>query len=299
MDQSISIMAPLGSPLIIHFHPSLWAEPVGFPTADQAPIFVIANTLVVADKHVTAPMNYNLRVVETRLAAALLSKHLKVKEARTLRELQDLYLNGQDFINNEQNVLRSLICLIESGLKKDPYTREEAAAALGITVPELESNYIQPIIISAAGFELYKRAKHVLSEAVRVFQFRDVCLQKPPYAGSLLCDLGTLMNDSQTSCRDLYNCSCPEIDDLTSIARKAGAYGSRLTGAGWGGCTVSLVAENDVERFIEKIKEEYYYKRWPEWRGNDEAERKMEDYVFASKPGGGAAVILIEDDLGR
>ena len=61
------------------------------------------------------------------------------------------------------------------------------------------------------------------------------------------------MDESQASCRDLYQCSCPELDALVAVNKGAGAIGSRLTGAGWGGCTVSLVREGDVAGFIEKV----------------------------------------------
>ena len=68
---------------------------------------------------------------------------------------------------------------------------------------------------------------HVFSEAQRVYDFKDACLLTPLKAFK---KLGELMNDSHESCRDMYDCSCVELDDLTEVCRKSGAYGSRLTG---------------------------------------------------------------------
>lgn len=51
------------------------------------------------------------------------------------------------------------------------------------------------------------------------------------------------MNESQDSCRDVYECSCPEIDKLVNISRRI-SLGSRLTGAGWGGSTVRTICAN-------------------------------------------------------
>ncbi|KAI8807283.1 ribosomal protein S5 domain 2-type protein [Cladochytrium replicatum] len=312
MDQSISVMANSGNALLIHFYPALSADPIRFPVPpsdpSNTPVFVIANTLVVADKHKTAPTNYNLRVVETRLASALLAKHLGISDLPigssdvfTLRMVQDRFVEKEieaghlaaeyrDVTGKEQTVLAKLEAVVDAALHKEDYTLEEIAGILGISVDAIKEKYIGKIVIKADAFKLWKRAKHVFSESRRVFAFRDVCELKAPYSGNLLKDLGALMTESQDSCRDFFECSCPEIDELTTLARSLpGCYGSRLTGAGWGGCTVSLVAESHVDEFVKAVTEQYLFAKYQNLKDADAA--TLGDIVFASKPASGAMVV--------
>ena len=73
--------------------------------------------------------------------------------------------------------------------------------------------------------------------------------------------LGELMNKSHMSCNVLYDCSSDQLNELTAMARSAGALGSRLTGAGWGGCCVSLVRKSELNTFIDKVMEFYTRER--------------------------------------
>lgn len=69
--------------------------------------------------------------------------------------------------------------------------------------------------------------------------------------------------------------------------RKSGAVGSRLTGAGWGGCAVSMVPSEKVEPFLQAVRESYFLP--------DPRRAAMENQsLFVSKPGGGAAIVLEE-----
>eukprot|EP00955_Chlamydomonas_euryale_P110762 366021-Chlamydomonas_euryale.AAC.1 len=102
-----------------------------------------------------------------------------------------------------------------------------------------------------------------------------------------LSKLGALMNASHDSCAKLYDCTCPELEQLTTAGRAAGAFGARLTGAGWGGCAVFLVKEDAVNRFLEALTESYYT---PEkTQGRD-----MRNVLFASRPSAGAAVLKLK-----
>ncbi|ULO06071.1 galactokinase [Paenibacillus sp. 19GGS1-52] len=96
------------------------------------------------------------------------------------------------------------------------------------------------------------RARHVVEENQRVLDSVEVLKKND------LVQFGKYMNDSHASLRDLYEVSCVELDIMVEEAQRIpGTLGSRMTGAGFGGCTVSLVHEDDVERFIREVGEAY------------------------------------------
>ena len=93
-------------------------------------------------------------------------------------------------------------------------------------------------------------------------------------------------------CRDSYQCSCPELDALTGLAKQAGAIGSRLTGAGWGGCTVSMIPQALTDTFIKQLKEQYFAQCIKDGKvGAD----NLDEVIFASKPASGGAVLKLKD----
>jgi galactokinase len=103
--------------------------------------------------------------------------------------------------------------------------------------------------------EVGKRAEHVIKEIARVHSaVRALELGETR-------SFGALMFAGHASLRDLYEVSTPELDLLVETARGiSGCIGARLTGAGFGGCTVNLVEEGNAEQFIEKLKNGYQNK---------------------------------------
>jgi galactokinase len=99
---------------------------------------------------------------------------------------------------------------------------------------------------------VYRRARHVVTENERTLRAVDAL------RGNDLRRFGQLMNESHDSLRDDYEVSSAALDTLVNAARAVeGCLGSRLTGAGFGGCTVSLVRANRVDQFSSKVGEAY------------------------------------------
>jgi galactokinase len=102
------------------------------------------------------------------------------------------------------------------------------------------------------GPEVYRRCRHVVTENQRVLDSVQALGQGE------LARFGTLMNESHDSQRDDFEVSCPEIDLLVDLARRIpGVLGARITGGGFGGCTVNLVATTAVESFTREVGRAY------------------------------------------
>lgn len=122
--------------------------------------------------------------------------------------------------------------------------------------------------------EVSKRARHVVEEIERSKQ-APALLE----AGDIQ-TFGSLMNECHISLRDLYEVSCPELDAMVRFAQTIeGCYGARLTGAGFGGCTVNLVARENSSRFAQGLATSY------------EAETGNHPEIYISHPSDGAALL--------
>lgn len=97
-----------------------------------------------------------------------------------------------------------------------------------------------------------KRTRHVLSEDRRVLAMREAI------QGADTEVVGRLLAEGHASCRDLFENSTPEIDLLVDTAVQIdGCIGAKLTGGGWGGCTVNLVRQDAVPSFTEELASRY------------------------------------------
>jgi galactokinase len=100
--------------------------------------------------------------------------------------------------------------------------------------------------------KLRARAQHVIEENLRV-KGALRCLEKGDPEG-----LGSLMNGSHASLRDLFQVSCRELDALQEICvSQAGVWGCRMTGGGFGGCVIAMVSSESLEEYLDKVPDLY------------------------------------------
>ena len=129
----------------------------------------------------------------------------------------------------------------------------EIQSGMGIeTLGDLTEEQFESVKMAIKDEDRRKRAKHAVYEnqrtikAVEALKANDITL------------FGKLMNESHVSLRDDYEVAGEELDTLVEAAWKIdGVIGSRMTGAGFGGCTVSIVKDEAVDRFIDQVGKTY------------------------------------------
>jgi galactokinase len=125
---------------------------------------------------------------------------------------------------------------------------------------------------------VYKRALHVIEENERTVKCVEMIKARR------WTDVGGFLYSSHNSLKNLFEVSCEELDIVVELAQQigidGGIYGCRMTGGGFGGCTVALVKSNMVQDIAGKLIDGY------------KEQTGIEPAVFASRPANGAEVLM-------
>jgi galactokinase len=156
--------------------------------------------------------------------------------------------SGIDIVVVNSNVHRELASTPYNGRREECV---EAAALLGVQSLRDADEAMLDDGRARMPDVVYRRARHVITENARVAEMAAALRLNDRAA------IGRLMPASHESLRSDFEVSTPELDALVSIATDAGAIGARMTGAGFGGCTVNLVSRERVPDFERAISAEY------------------------------------------
>ena len=197
--------------------------------------------------------------------------------------LIDCRTNDYELVPFENEDYKIVICNsnVERGLVDSEYNqrREECNKAVEFLNSKLDKEVKALRDVSLAELEqfkgkleenVYKRAHHVVSENKRVIESQKALKRNDMQR------FGELMYASHKSLSEDYEVSSKELDLLVKIAEKEGTEGARMTGAGFGGCTVNLVKTDKVEEFSENLKKAYL------------EESGLEAEIYISNPAEGA-----------
>ncbi len=271
MDQAAILLGQANAALKIDFDP-LRYETISMP--DECAV-VVCHSGVNANKGGDAQSDYNRGPAMCGLIRELVEHHAQQEfgdeiEFATLGEIW----SGPLCLTHSEAAE-----LFEGALTKDHYSLAEVAATLGADESALRERW--PNLPATTGDELPLRAwsRHQYQELRRVEKTRDALLCND------LAGAGQLMLESHASCSEALCVSTRELDALVKTAMANGAYGARLTGAGFGGCTVNLVPKNLVATFIDAVWSQYY-EAGP---GSNRGFSAPEHAIFEVAPANGAA----------
>lgn len=228
MDQAISILAEKNKVGLINFLPSTRIENFNFSDNLPKTKIIVAHSGKVMEK--ARSTDFNERVLCAKYGAKIISGGEEV--------LKKLKLSTEQ-MNEFLNTLPESITLENLIQQYGPLENMER-------FENLPKNMVCSI---------RDRMTHIVKEQQRVLDFVE--LLKTPQPNNLEL-AGSLLDDSQKSLKNYYNCSCPEIDFLCKFLNnhRNQVLGCRLTGAGWGGCIVAIVRDNgDSGKLVQELEE--------------------------------------------
>jgi galactokinase len=194
-------------------------------------------------------------IMDQLVAACGLKGHALLIDCRSL-------VTRQIPLNTSETVIAICDTRVKHELSSSEYNKRREECERGVEILREALPGIRALRdVSVADFEKYEdrlpepirsRCRHVVTENARTLTASDA-LQSGDFEL-----MGRLMLKSHESLRDDYEVSCRELDALVEIATSIeGVRGARMTGGGFGGCTVNLIERRALEKFQEKVTSEY------------------------------------------
>lgn len=203
-------------------------------------------------------------IMDQFTAVHALEGHAILLDCRSLKAKSiHLHLQGYKIVICDSRVRHKLAASEYNRRRKDC---EQGVNLLRSSLPEIRAlRDVSPSELEANRSILpelvFRRCHHVIGENSRTLQAAECLVQGD------LAAMGTLMAESHSSLRDDFEVSCPELDLLVECAEiQPGVLGARMTGGGFGGCTVNLVEDSRISSFRDSVSREYQdaFKRIPD-----------------------------------
>lgn len=281
VDHTMSMCGVSSSATLVSFSPKLETRTLRIPAGAS---FVVVNSGVKAFKgqHDGTKILFNTRVIESRIGAALVARRLKTHLAKTVSTPGQLY-NMERAAGRVTSVGELLARVRTVTSIKDEIVLLDAMRELELSEDSSEwrKRFLMDLTFDPTTcLKVGRRLEHVFSEADRVDQFRNLLESESKDDGSqdedVVRRLGAMVSASHASLRYNYECSVAEVDELVQYCLDSGSAGSRITGAGWGGCVLSLVPRAAVAVFVARLRE-----------------RVGKSSVFVAEPSAGACVLAM------
>ncbi|PXF40801.1 tRNA pseudouridine synthase A, mitochondrial [Gracilariopsis chorda] len=279
VDHAISMCASKGCAVHVSFTPRIAVRSLLLP---KNAVLVAVGSNVKARKGFDelVKQQFNLRAAECRIAAAILARRLEVHLEKSVTTPGQLLFQAK---KTSKLQCRTISTLREKALEAMPISEvvslEDVKEQLGVQEVELQNRFL--IGVKAETFAVGKRMSHVFSEAERVEQFFELLTNEENDDRAKLEGMGRILEEGHRSLRDYYESSCSEVDELVEFCLANGAVGSRVTGAGWGGFTISVVPVEKKDSFLKAV-----------------TKRVGKGSVIEVEPSGGACVLAIHGVLG-
>lgn len=282
MDQASCLLGMEGHALRLDFFP-LRARPQQIPPGYD---FLLVDTLIRTAKTREHLDTFNRRVVECRLAAAVLAHALEVEY-----DPSTTLLLGQLPVDVLEVSEKQLNDLLNNTFPKETFTLSEIAARIGISSEDAEHRWLvlpggRTFTPPADGFRLLQRSRHILTEARRVLAATDF------FARGQADGLAGLIAQGYASSRDNYEVSLPAVETIIERCHEAGIHAARLPGAGFGGSLVCVAPRGTADEARRRIYELFYSKADPRrFPPGQSPEALLKDTCFQVVPSHGAAVV--------